>query len=58
MTCAAYQRFKGGMVELRVSYDYARPLMIEHAPNLALARQRAGQLLETLQDQDGFELMP
>ena len=29
-----------------------------HAANLVVARQRAGQLLETLQDRDGFELLP
>jgi hypothetical protein len=46
------------MVELRVGYDYGRPLMIEHAANLVVARQRAGQLLETFRHQDGFELLP
>ena len=46
------------MVELRVGYDYVRPLVIEHAANLVVARQRAGQLRETLQNQDGFELLP
>ena len=58
MTCAAYQGFTARMVELRVSYDDARPLTIEHAANLVVARQRAGQLLETLRDQDGFEVLP
>ena len=58
MTCAAYQGFKPRMVEMRVGYDYGRPLMIEHAANLVLARRRAEQLLETFQDRDGFELLP
>jgi hypothetical protein len=58
MTCAAYQGLKTRMLELRVSYDSERPLMVEHAANLVAARQRAAQLLETLQGRDGFELVP
>jgi hypothetical protein len=55
MTCAVYKGLKADLVELRLGYDYDRPLVIEHAISLSLARQRAGQLLETLQEQDGFE---
>ena len=55
LTCAAYKGLKADVVELRVGYDDGRPLVIEHASNLFLARQRAGQLLETLEKLDGFE---
>jgi hypothetical protein len=57
LTCAAYQGDKSQMVELRVGYTYVRSLVIEHAANLVVARQRAAQLRDMLGKQDGFELL-
>ena len=57
LTCAAYNRPKTLILELRVGYDYDDTIVIESAADLVVARQRACQLLETLQDRSGFELV-
>ena len=57
MTCAAWKGLNAHLLELRVGYDFEHPITIEHAVNLTVARQRAAQLLETLEDKEDFELL-